>query len=85
MNQYYPSIQLSVKEVRLLLRRINKSIRILDSDLSGPQNQLQLDTASLNQLSDLIYAKAQEKVINDTSSSICFIEEDTANILRDLI
>lgn len=85
MHQSYPSIPLSIKELRLLLRRINKSIRILDSDLSESQNQLQIDTESLNQLSDLIYAKAQERASNSTSASANFIEEDPSNILNELI
>lgn len=88
MQQSYPSIPLSIKEVRLLLRRINKSIRILDSELSGTQNQLQIDTESLNQLSDLIYANAQERANNSSSSASAsdnFVEEDPSNILNELI
>ena len=83
-----------MKEARLLLRRINKSIRNLDVDLSGT---LQIDTESLNQLSDLIYSKALGRVTNgtstssssssstSTSTSACFFDEDPANILNELI
>ena len=86
-----------MKEARLLLRRINKSIRSLDVDLSGTKNQLQIDTESLNQLSDLIYSKALGRVTNgtstssssssstSTSTSACFFDEDPENILNELI
>jgi hypothetical protein len=88
MHESYPSVPLSIKEVRLLLRRINKSIRILDfDDFDFP---VQIDSESLNQLSDLICAKAfREGVTNGfstaSSSSAYFVDEDPLNILNELI
>ena len=72
---YFPSIPVSTKDLRLLLRRINKSIRDLNSDLNdysfadADTNSLQsfeaqqgLDTDSLNKLSDLIQLKAMQQI-----------------------
>lgn len=88
MDQNYSPLPISIKELRLLLRRINKSIRDLDSSLSESQNPLQLDPESLRKLSDLIYSKALQKVgkkhINDYNF-IGSIDEDPANILNELI
>lgn len=85
MHQNYPSVSASTKELRLLLRRINKSIRILDSDLADCfhfQNQISIDSESLNQLSDLICSKALQKS-QTASDEIC--EEDPSTILNELL
>ena len=71
----------SIKEIRLLLRRINKSIRELDSDIS--QGQQLNNPKSLLQYSDLIYNKA---LLKSEKGPLNFcIDEDPANILNELI
>ena len=72
----------SIKEIRLLLRRINKSIRELDSDISQGQ-QPPNNPKSLLQYSDLIYNKA---LLKSEKGPLNFcIDEDPANILNELI
>lgn len=86
MDQNYSALPISIKELRLLLRRINKSIRDLDSSLSEFQNPLQLDPESLCKLSDLIYSKALQKGGKREKDNFnVFIDEDPANILYELI
>lgn len=85
MDQNYPSLPISIKELRLLLRRINKSIRDLDSSLSESHTPLLLDPDSIHKLSDLIYSKALQKVGKNQNNFNGEIDEDPANILNELI
>lgn len=89
MNQNYPSIKISTKDLRLLLRRINKCIRDLDSSTVNTNNgnannnpASQLGPEALQKLSDLIYSKAVQGIyLQDEMVA----NEDPEIILSELI
>lgn len=97
MEQTYPSLPLSIKEIRFLLRRINRCIREID------RTTVQIPSVESPQAFDLIYAKAQQ-IINDRKSEGIMLrdaeseriyddyfineegeEDDDLNIFKDLI
>lgn len=84
MNQNYPSVKISTKDLRLFLRRINKCIRDLDSTLSIHDDHsavFKLDPEPLQKLSDLIYCKAVQRI--DLPDQV--MNEDPEMIINELI
>ena len=86
MDQNYPSLGVTTKDLRLLLRRINKSIRDIN-DLNIASNNasiMMVDPETLHKLSDLIYLKALKK----SSFNFLDINEDDKSmddIINELI
>lgn len=86
----FPSIKVASKDLRLLLRRINKCIRDLEVNNFSSSN---VDP----QINDLIYSKAFEKIANDNNKNSDIImnsssdsgdssdSSEPSNILNELI
>lgn len=85
----YPSLPVSIKDIRFLLRRMNRCIRDIDESLSDNQltpHPSQIITAKI---SDLIYSKAQKIIYGRKAEAEANREnnvfDDNSNIFNELI
>ena len=80
----FPSIQVPLKDIRLLLRRINKCIR----DLGARDDSLSNSGQDAQHITDLIYSKVFERLANfkkEISKSNNENENENLNIFNELI
>lgn len=80
--EFFPTVQVPVKDLRLILRRINKCIRDL-GDLD-PTNSSNSDP-DLQKITDLIYSKAFERIADTTASKKYNDNESADAIFNELI
>lgn len=71
--EFFPTVQVPIKDLRLILRRINKCIRDLgDLDSTAANNS----DPDLQEISNLIYSKAFERIAKHNNCDINNCEDE---------